>query len=89
VLGGKRTRADVVLTRLCDVDVDWPLIEQFEQWVGIADASISMQATRPNFAVNGIKAKPIVGKLTGVSAPEPDSESEEPGLLQLTFTVTA
>lgn len=89
VLGGKRTRADIVVTKMCDVDVDWPDIETLEQWAGIADASLSIQATRANFDTSGIKARPIVGKLTGVQAPEPDSESEEPGMIALTFTVTA
>lgn len=89
VLGGKRTRADVTVSKMCDVDVDWPLIEQLEQWAGIADAALSIQATRADYTVAGIKARPIVGKLTGVQAPEPDSESEEPGMLALTFTVTA
>lgn len=89
VLGGKRTRADITVSKICDVDVEWALIEQLEQWVGIADAQLVIQATRPDFTVNGIKPKTVVGKLTGVTAPEPDSESEEPGLLALTFTVTA
>jgi hypothetical protein len=89
VLGGKRTRADVVVSKIVDVDTDWPLIEQLEQWAGIADASLSIQATRADFNAAGIKPRPIVGKLTGVQAPEPDSESEEPGMIALTFTVTA
>lgn len=89
VLGGKRTRSDVVVSKMCDVDTDWSLIEQLEQWAGIADAALSIQATRPNFDASGIKPRPIVGKLTGVQAPEPDSESEEPGMIALTFTVTA
>lgn len=89
VLGGKRTRADVTVTKMCDVDTDWPLIEQLEQWAGIADAALSIQATRANYDTAGIKPRPIVGKLTGVQAPEPDSESEDPGMLALTFTVTA
>jgi hypothetical protein len=89
VLGGKRTRDDVIVSKMVDVDVDWPLIVRFEQWAGIADASLSIQATRSDYTTAGIDAHPIVGKLTGVLAPEPDSESEEPGLLALTFTVTA
>jgi hypothetical protein len=89
VLGGKRTRADIVLSKMCDVDADWPLIEQLEQWAGIADASLSIQATRADYTTAGIKPRPVVGKLTGVNAPQADSESEEPGMLALTFTVTA
>jgi hypothetical protein len=89
VLGGKRTREDLVVTRMCDIDRDWALIETLEQWAGIADAIITIQATRPDFSAGGIKGHPIVGKLTGVKAPEPDSESDEPGMLALTFTVTA
>jgi hypothetical protein len=89
VLGGKRTRADVVVSKMVDVDIDWPLIEQLEQWAGIADAALSIQATRADYTTAGINARAVVGKLTGVSAPEPDSESEEPGMLALTFTVTA
>jgi hypothetical protein len=89
VLGGKRTRSDLVVSRMCDVDRDWALIETLEQWVGIADATITLQATRPNFDTSGIKPRPIRGKLTGVNSPDADSESEEPGMLALTFTVTA
>jgi hypothetical protein len=89
VLGGKRTRGDVTAQKMCDVDTDWPLIEQLEQWAGIADASLTIQATRADYTTGGIKPRPIVGKLTGVQAPEPDSESEEPGMISLTFTVTA
>lgn len=89
VLSNKASRADLVASKDCDVDIDWPLIELLESWCGNADASITLQATRPNYDATGIKPRPIVGTLTGVAGPSPDSTSAEVGLLQLTFGVTA
>lgn len=88
-LSSKKTRNDLVISKICDVDVDWGLIEQLEQWAGAADASITIQATHPNFDATGIKPRTIVGKLAGVNAPQADSTSEDAALLSLTFAVTA
>lgn len=86
-LGGQRTTANVVVSRLYRLGRDHDVINQLLAGVG----TCAMIVSRQPMTIEGVAyGSPIVwnGVLDSVAVPDVDSESSTAGLLQLTMVVT-
>lgn len=86
-LGGSKNPDNVTLSRLYDLVRDHAQLGWLLALVGRGTAVITKQPTNGGYVAQG---RPVVyrGTLKRVTPPEVDSESDDPGLLELEFTVT-
>jgi hypothetical protein len=85
-LGGARTTENVTVSRLCDEVVLATLLKPLFAARGRARCVVSKQPLDPEGVAFG---SPLVynGTLKAVTPPDPDSESEDPALLEVEITV--
>lgn len=86
-LGGQKTTANVVVSRLYRLERDHDRRQMLENGVGRANMVVSDQPLQTDGTAYG---KPVVwkGTLDGLKIPEVDSETSDAGLMELTMVVT-
>lgn len=85
-LGGSTTPDNVTLSRLYDVVRDHAQVGWLLAMVGRGRCSIAKVPTDAAFAAAG-SALTYEGTLKRCTPPEVDSESDDPGLIELEFTI--
>jgi hypothetical protein len=86
-LAGPAQASNIVITRAYDFVRDQPVIDSLTNRVGRFRAAVSVTPTDPDMVVIGKPRTYADALLVGLTEPEPDSSSGDPGMIQLEFSV--
>lgn len=85
-IGGAKSTSNVVVEKLCIVDVDGANIAKWMGWAGRAQCSVTFHFLTPNYSATGVSLT-YQGQIKKVTPPQPDANAQGAGLITLELSV--